>query len=199
LFKGAGKTSFLDIIAGKYKNGRVLGSVLVDGKVISSKRFALVSGFVDQEDMLIPTLTVRETLLFSANLRLPESVTRKEKWDIVEKTLDQLGILHIADSRIGGNGVRGLSGGEKRRVSIGIELVTSPSIILCDEPTSGLDSYNAHKIIEVCFSSKLNILDACKFSARFKQDCYIYNPSATLRYLYTFRRCSSPRKGTCCV
>lgn len=100
-------------------------------------------------------MTVRETLLFSANLRLPESVSPKEKHQIVDKALQSLGLSHIANSRIGGNGIRGISGGEKRRVSIGVELVTSPSIIFLDEPTSGsvtsnptgLDSYNAYMII----------------------------------------------------
>jgi ABC-type multidrug transport system ATPase subunit len=116
---------------------------------MSSKRFALVSGFVDQEELLVPSLTVRETLLFSANLRLPESVTRAEKHAIVDKTLNDLGISHIALSRIGGNDARGISGGEKRRVSIGIELVTSPSILLLDEPTSGLDSFNAKMLVQV--------------------------------------------------
>jgi ABC-type multidrug transport system ATPase subunit len=120
---------------------------------MSAKRFALVSGFVDQEEMLAPSLTVRETLLFSANLRLPESVTRLEKQSIVDATLEELGISHIAHSRIGGNGKRGISGGEKRRVSIGIELVTSPSILLLDEPTSGLDSYNAQMVVQVNYFS----------------------------------------------
>jgi ABC-type multidrug transport system ATPase subunit len=120
---------------------------------MSAKRFALVSGFVDQEEMLNPSLTVRETLLFSANLRLPESYTRMEKHAIVDRTLEELGISNIAHSRIGGNGVRGISGGEKRRVSIGIELVTSPSILLLDEPTSGLDSYNAQILVKVFYAA----------------------------------------------
>lgn len=117
--------------------GSVFGSVLVDGQNLPPKRFAQISGFVDQEELLIPSLTVRETLLFSAALRLPESISISKKRDIVEKTMSELGISHIAESRIGGNGVRGISGGEKRRVSIGIELVKSPSILLLDEPTSG--------------------------------------------------------------
>jgi ABC-type multidrug transport system ATPase subunit len=105
-------------------------------------------------------LTVRETLLFSANLRLPESATRAVKQSIVDMTLQELGISHIANSRIGGNGAGGISGGEKRRVSIGIELVTSPSILLLDEPTSGLDSFNALMLIQV--GSRFLILRHCR-------------------------------------
>lgn len=111
------------------------GEIRVNGKKLSQREFRSMIGFVDQEDLLLETLTVRETLLFSANLRLPESVTFVEKEKIVQRTLDSLGLTHVANSRIGGGGVRGISGGEKRRVSIGVELVTSPSVLFLDEPT----------------------------------------------------------------
>ena len=91
-----------------------------------------IVGFVDQEDLLMPTLTVRETLNFSAQLRLPESVPDLEKRQRVQEVLEELGLLHVADSKVGGNGVRGISGGERRRVSIGVELVTSPAILFLD-------------------------------------------------------------------
>ncbi|KAJ3205377.1 hypothetical protein HK099_000835 [Clydaea vesicula] len=145
---GAGKSTFLDILAGKKKSGKVFGDILINGKTMSSKKFRAISGYVDQEDLLIPNLTVKETLLFSANLRLPEGVTKLQKEKIVQETLDTLGLSHIENSKIGGNGVRGISGGEKRRVSIGVELVTSPSILFLDEPTSGLDSYNAMMVVK---------------------------------------------------
>lgn len=135
---GAGKSTFLDILAGKSKSGTLAGSVLVNGVKLNPSRFRLISGYVDQEDLLVANLTVRETLLFSANLRLPESVTSQEKENIVDSVLAELGLEHIADSRIGGGGVRGISGGEKRRVSIGMELVTSPGVLFLDEPTSGM-------------------------------------------------------------
>ncbi|KAJ3394693.1 hypothetical protein HDU84_006836 [Entophlyctis sp. JEL0112] len=101
----------------------------------------------------MPTLTVRETLMFSAQLRLPESVSRREKRARVEEVMATLGLTHVADVRVGGSGGggrsarRGISGGEKRRVSIGVELVTSPAVIVLDEPTSGLDSFNALAVI----------------------------------------------------
>jgi ABC-type multidrug transport system ATPase subunit len=83
----------------------------------------------------MPCLTVRETLLFSARLRLPESISIDEKRNRVEEVMANLGLTHVADSRIGGDGKRGISGGEKRRVSIGVELVTSPAVLYLDEPT----------------------------------------------------------------
>ncbi|KAJ1324436.1 putative ATP-dependent permease [Microdochium nivale] len=147
---GAGKTSFLDILARKNKRGATGGDFFVNGEKVSDVEFKSVTGFVDQEDTMLPTLTVHETILTSALLRLPKAMTRAAKeqrvWD-VEK---QLGIYHIRESLIGseeGQG-RGISGGEKRRVGIACELVTSPSILFLDEPTSGLDAYNAFNVIE---------------------------------------------------
>ncbi|KAJ3135389.1 hypothetical protein HK100_002751, partial [Physocladia obscura] len=144
---GAGKSTFLDILAGKTKSGTVTGSIQFDNVVVSPEIMRNVIGFVDQEDVLMPTLTVRETLMFSAQLRLPESVPTREKKKRVEEVMAALGLTHVADVRVGGHGKRGISGGEKRRVSIGVELVTSPAVIVLDEPTSGLDSYNALSVI----------------------------------------------------
>lgn len=105
---------------------------------------------------MIPTLTVRETLLFSANVRLPESTPAYEKNRIVDQTIKILGLSHITESKIGGNGIRGISGGEKRRVSIGVELVTSPSIIFLDEPTSGtcLNQSARARLLQCSFDHK---------------------------------------------
>ncbi|KAJ3192709.1 glutamine--fructose-6-phosphate transaminase (isomerizing) [Irineochytrium annulatum] len=144
---GAGKSTLLDILAMKSKRGKMTGTILVDGQELPRSSILPLIGFVDQEDLLMPTLTVRETLMFSATLRLPESVTPAEKAQRVNEIMNTLGILHIADHRVGGFGKRGISGGEKRRVSIGIELVTSPAVLLLDEPTSGLDSFNALSVI----------------------------------------------------
>ena len=94
----------------------------------------------------MPYLTVRETIAFSAHTRLPESMTHAAKEIIVNEILTTLRIQDIQHSKIGGNGIRGISGGEKRRVSIGVELVTSPTILFLDEPTSGLDSHAAHMV-----------------------------------------------------
>lgn len=149
---GAGKTSFLDLLARKNKSGHVMGDFIINGHMVSNSTFREVIGFVDQEDALMPTLTVYETILYSALLRLPADMTFGSKNLRVLETMSELGILHIKDSLIGQEGNRGISGGEKRRVSIACELVTSPSILFLDEPTSGLDSFNAYNVVE-CLSN----------------------------------------------
>lgn len=147
---GAGKTTFLDILARKNKRGQVNGEFYVNGEKVSDSVFKNVVGFVDQEDTMLPTLTVHETILNSALLRLPRDMGRAAKEQRVYEVEKELGIHHIRDSLIGseeGKG-RGISGGEKRRVGIACELVTSPSILFLDEPTSGLDAFNAFNVVE---------------------------------------------------
>ncbi|KAI7614935.1 hypothetical protein KC319_g19773, partial [Hortaea werneckii] len=147
---GAGKTSFLDILARKKKRGAVLGDFWLNGEKVSDDDFRSVIGFVDQDDTMLPTLTVHETILDSALLRLPKDMSVASKIQKAEDVERQLGIYHIRHQVIGseeGNG-RGISGGEKRRVGIACELVTSPSILFLDEPTSGLDAYNAFNVVE---------------------------------------------------
>jgi ABC-type multidrug transport system ATPase subunit len=147
---GAGKTTFLDILARKNKRGYVQGEAYINGEKVADDDFKKVIGFVDQEDTLLPTLTVHETIVDSARLRLPKDMSIASKLQRVEEVEKQLGIFHIRNQMIGseeGNG-RGISGGEKRRVGIACELVTSPSILFLDEPTSGLDAYNAFNVVE---------------------------------------------------
>ncbi|KAJ5175009.1 ABC transporter G family member [Penicillium canariense] len=147
---GAGKTTFLDLLARKNKRGAVHGNFYVNGEKVDDNDFKSIVGFVDQEDTMLPTLTVHETILTSALLRLPRDMTRAAKEQKVLDVEKQLGIYHIRDQLIGseeGKG-RGISGGEKRRVGIACELVTSPSILFLDEPTSGLDAYNAFNVVE---------------------------------------------------
>lgn len=147
---GAGKTTFLDILARKNKKGLTRGDFYVNGEKISDSDFRSVIGFVDQDDVMLPTLTVHETILDSARLRLPADMSLASKEQKVEDVEKQLGIYHIRDSVIGSEEVngRGISGGERRRVGIACELITSPSILFLDEPTSGLDAYNAFNVIE---------------------------------------------------
>ncbi|OKL56578.1 hypothetical protein UA08_08125 [Talaromyces atroroseus] len=147
---GAGKTTFLDILARKNKRGITQGDFYINGEKVSDNDFKSMIGFVDQEDTMLPTLTVHETILTSALLRLPKDMSYIAKEQRVTDVEKQLGIHHIKDQIIGseeGHG-RGISGGEKRRVGIACELVTSPSILFLDEPTSGLDAYNAFNVIE---------------------------------------------------
>ncbi|KAL8286472.1 hypothetical protein RQP46_004489 [Phenoliferia psychrophenolica] len=145
---GAGKSTFLDLLAKKSKKGTTQGEILVNGKQVGDAEYRRVVGFVDQEDTLMGTLTVYETVLCSALLRLPRDMSIADKKMRVLETMHELGILGIRDSRVGESGQRSISGGEKRRVSIACELVTSPSILFLDEPTSGLDSYNAFNVVE---------------------------------------------------
>ncbi|OCL15235.1 ATP-binding cassette sub-family G member 2 [Glonium stellatum] len=147
---GAGKTTFLDILARKNKRGTFSGEFYLNGEKVIDDEFRSVIGFVDQEDTMLPTLTVHETILDSALLRLPREMSRASKEQKVEDVEKQLGIYHIRHQTIGseeGSG-RGISGGEKRRVGIACELVTSPSILFLDEPTSGLDAFNAFNVVE---------------------------------------------------
>ena len=155
---GAGKTTFLDILARKNKRGVVEGDFYVNGEKVHDKEYRSVVGFVDQEDTMLPTLTVHETIMTSALLRLPRDMNISLKEQRVYEVEKQLGILAIKDQLIGseeGNG-RGVSGGEKRRVGIACELVTSPSILFLDEPTSGLDAYNAFNVVECLVSLAKN-------------------------------------------
>jgi ABC-type Mn2+/Zn2+ transport system ATPase subunit len=139
---GAGKTTFLDILARKNKRGTVDGDFYVNGEKVNDGEYRNVIGFVDQEDTMLPTLTVHETILTSALLRLPRGMSNVVKEQRVFEVEKQLGIYHIKDQLIGSEEGKGrdISGGEKRRVGIACELVTSPSILFLDEPTSGLVS-----------------------------------------------------------
>ncbi|KAH9034004.1 hypothetical protein EDB83DRAFT_2417076 [Lactarius deliciosus] len=147
---GAGKTTLIEILATKNKMGCTSGSVRFPGDPSREARTPRV-GFVPQQDVLPAMLTVSEALLFAARLRLPEYVTDAEKRQRVADVLEQLGLTHVRDSRIGGrtSHARGISGGEMRRVSIGLELVASPDVLILDEPTSGLDSVSAAKVTAV--------------------------------------------------
>ncbi|OMO92416.1 ABC transporter-like protein [Corchorus olitorius] len=152
---GAGKTTLLEILAGRIPPCKVSsGEVLVNGRPIDVKHFRRVSGYVTQDDALFPLLTVEETLMYSALLRLPGG--RKEASSRVKGLLKELGLEHIAGSRIGGGSNNGISGGERRRVSIGVDLVHDPAVILIDEPTSGLDSASALHVVTLLKSMAVN-------------------------------------------
>ena len=147
---GAGKTSLLNVLAGRVRTRgttRVDGSILLDNQSISGSALRKRIAYVMQQDILTPTQTVRESLWFSANLRLPSSYTKQQKHELVEKTLKDLGLEKCADTYIGDDMIRGVSGGEKKRTCVGIELIMKPKLIFLDEPTSGLDSYAAHNVV----------------------------------------------------
>ena len=133
---GCGKSSLLDILADRKDRSGLTGQVLMDGKVIGNdSKYRM--GYVVQDDIVSGTLSVRENLLFSANLRLPKNISYQEKNDIVQQVIIQLGLEKCADSKVGTEFVRGISGGERKRTNIGMELVLSPSVLFLDEPTTG--------------------------------------------------------------
>ncbi|GAA0173501.1 ATP-binding cassette [Lithospermum erythrorhizon] len=145
---GAGKSTFLDALAGRIARGSLEGSVRIDGKPVTTSYMKMISSYVMQDDQLFPMLTVFETFMFAAEVRLPPSISRAEKTKRVEELLDQLGLTSTAHTYIGDEGRRGVSGGERRRVSIGIDIIHKPSLLFLDEPTSGLDSTSAYSVVE---------------------------------------------------
>ncbi|KAF5469194.1 hypothetical protein F2P56_013286 [Juglans regia] len=145
---GAGKSTFLDALAGRIAQGSLEGSVRVDGKPVTTSYMKMVSSYVMQDDQLFPMLTVFETFMFAAEVRLPPSISRAEKKRRVYELLDQLGLQSATHTYIGDEGRRGVSGGERRRVSIGIDIIHKPSLLFLDEPTSGLDSTSAYSVVE---------------------------------------------------
>lgn len=142
---GSGKTTLLTALGGRLA-GRLSGKITYNGHPFSGA-IKRRTGFVAQDDVLYPHLTVTETLLFTALLRLPNSLSRDEKVHHVERVISELGLNRCRNSMIGGPLFRGISGGEKKRVSIGQEMLINPSLLLLDEPTSGLDSTTAQRIL----------------------------------------------------
>ncbi|GAB4848252.1 ATP-binding cassette sub- G member 5 [Ancistrocladus abbreviatus] len=142
---GAGKSSLLEVLAGKVTPQS--GSIFIDNKPIKRAQFGKISGYVTQKDTLFPLLTVEETLTFTARLRLRLSHT--ELSFRVKTLIQELGLSHVAATRVGDDRVRGISGGERRRVSIGVEVIHDPRVLILDEPTSGLDSTSALQIIDM--------------------------------------------------
>ncbi|KAL3686190.1 hypothetical protein R1sor_004212 [Riccia sorocarpa] len=145
---GSGKTTFLDALAGRIARQSLEGQIFVNKEPINQS-FQRISGYVMQDDALFPMLTVRETLLLSARLRLPSDMPLKEKKRRVELMIAQLGLESCASTRVGNEKYRGVSGGERRRVSIGADLIHDPPVIFLDEPTSGLDSTSALSVMQV--------------------------------------------------
>ncbi|XP_050265204.1 ABC transporter G family member 14 [Quercus robur] len=142
---GSGKTTLLTALGGRL-NGKLSGKITYNGQPFSGT-IKRRTGFVAQDDVLYPHLTVTETLFFTALLRLPNSLTQEEKAQHVENVITELGLTRCRNSMIGGPLFRGISGGEKKRVSIGQEMLINPSLLLLDEPTSGLDSTTAQRIL----------------------------------------------------
>jgi ATP-binding cassette subfamily G (WHITE) protein 2 len=144
---GSGKTTLMDLLCSRKSSGDIGGEILANGKPMNRHRMKRVAAYVLQDDVMMGALSVAETLTFAARLKLPEETPKPEIEARVQRVMNELGLSHIADSKIGTMFLRGISGGEKKRVAIGQELITDPSVLFLDEPTSGLDSSNAFNVV----------------------------------------------------
>ncbi|KAI3524542.1 hypothetical protein L1887_03200 [Cichorium endivia] len=140
---GAGKTTLMDVLAGRKTGGVIEGSIHISGYPKSQETFARVSGYCEQNDIHSPCLTVLESLLFSAWLRLPSDVDSKTQKVFVEEVMELVELTPLKGALVGLPGVDGLSTEQRKRLTIAVELVANPSIVFMDEPTSGLDARSA--------------------------------------------------------
>ncbi|KAG9121915.1 hypothetical protein FRC07_001937, partial [Ceratobasidium sp. 392] len=150
---GAGKSTLLQLLASRRLNPgfgakfSVQGEVLFNGRPIDRNSRSQVA-FVEQEDDYhLPALTVRETLRYAAILRLPRKMSRKHKIARAEEVMKMLGLDICADNLVGGELLKGISGGEKRRLSLAVQMINDPSVLIVDEPTSGLDALTANNVM----------------------------------------------------
>lgn len=161
---GSGKSTLLDTLAGRLGPNTVqTGNILLNGESKSTLSYG-IAGYVTQEDVLIGTLTVKESIQYSASLRLPDRTSRAEQKKIVESTIVDMGLYECQNTAVGNFFVRGLSGGEKRRLSIALQILTRPRLLFLDEPTSGLDSLFCCANIEE-FSQRWAYSHLCHSSA----------------------------------
>jgi len=170
---GSGKTSFLNVLGqrlGLSPGAKFTGTVKCNNIPLKKNDFGKFGAFVQQDDVLLETFTPEETLRFAAKLRT--NLKGKDLEDKVDDILNRLGLLECRHTMIGGTARKGISGGEKKRVSIGYELITDPTLLLCDEPTSGLDSSTSLKICKLlkkeAVESNLTII------------CTIHSPSSEI-------------------
>ncbi|GMH00027.1 hypothetical protein Nepgr_001866 [Nepenthes gracilis] len=145
---GSGKSTLLDALAGRLSANVVMtGDILLNGNKRRVDHGHIA--YVTQEDVMLGTLTVRETIRYSANLRLPPTLSKEEVDGIVEGTILEMGLQDCADRLIGNWHLRGVSGGEKKRLSIAIEILMRPQLLFLDEPTSGLDSAASFFVVQI--------------------------------------------------
>ena len=166
---GAGKTTLMDVLAARKSEGVITGEVKLNGQTLPVS-FQRTTGYCEQLDVHLPQATVREALEFSALLRQPRSLSEKEKLKYVDTIIDLLELEDIADAIIGEPGA-GLGVEQRKRLTIGVELVSRPSLLFLDEPTSGLDGQSSYVIVG--FLRKLAAAGQAIL-------CTIHQPSASL-------------------
>ncbi|CAG9854002.1 unnamed protein product [Phyllotreta striolata] len=162
---GAGKSTLLNILAG-YVTAGVKGSIKINGKPRDMKLFTKLSSYIMQEDLVQPRLSVRESMMVAANLKLSSTIGNKEKVDVVDEVIRLLGLEKCYDTK-----TEYLSGGQRRRLTVALELVNNPPIIFLDEPTTGLDNVSIKQCIELL--KKISRLDRTVI-------CTIHQPPASL-------------------
>ncbi|KAJ3410840.1 ATP-binding cassette sub- G member 1 [Chytridiales sp. JEL 0842] len=143
---GAGKTSLLNILSGETQQ-YVGGTMSVNSEPITGSQIKEISGFVFQDDVLLPTMTVKEAIQMSALLRLPSHMTPEERQQRVKEVVRSLTLDRALNTIIGDSQIKGVSGGERKRCAIAMEMITKPAIMFLDEPTSGLDSFTALSVM----------------------------------------------------
>ncbi|KAJ3146015.1 ATP-binding cassette sub- G member 1 [Geranomyces variabilis] len=146
---GAGKTSLLNVLAGQTDGGHTTGNIYTNKAKVTGDQMRKGSGFVFQDDVILPTMTTREAIAMSATLRLGDAVSQADKDRRVDEMLDLLNLRKCANTVIGSPTLKGVSGGERKRVAIAMELLIEPTILFLDEPTSGLDSFTAYSVINI--------------------------------------------------
>ncbi|KAI9696339.1 MAG: hypothetical protein M1820_008181 [Bogoriella megaspora] len=146
---GSGKTTLLNVLAQRQvaRGATVRNSLLVNGRQCSQRQFRKLSCYVEQEDALTGSLTVRETMDFAARLSLPSSIDKEERKLRIESLIRSFGLQRQSNTLVGTPIRKGISGGQKRRLSVASQLITSPRILFLDEPTSGLDSAASYEVI----------------------------------------------------
>ncbi|CAN1171836.1 ABC transporter G family member 28 [Linum perenne] len=168
---GAGKTTFLSALTGKAPGCHVSGMVLVNGKADPIQAYKKVIGFVPQDDIVHGNLTVEENLWFNASCRLSAKLPKPEKVLVVERVIESLGLQPVRDSLVGTVEKRGISGGQRKRVNVGMEMVMEPSLLILDEPTSGLDSSSSQLLLRALRREALEGVNICMV---------VHQPSYTL-------------------
>ncbi|XP_059289689.1 ABC transporter G family member 24-like isoform X2 [Lycium ferocissimum] len=168
---GAGKTTLLSALAGKAVGCTTSGSILINGKSEPICSYRKIIGFVPQDDIVHGNLTVEENLWFSARCRLSADLPKQDKVLIVERVIDFLGLQSVRGSLVGTVENRGISGGQRKRVNVGLELVMEPSLLFLDEPTSGLDSSSSQLLLRALRREALEGVNICMV---------VHQPSYTL-------------------
>jgi ABC-type multidrug transport system ATPase subunit len=146
---GSGKTTFLDVLAGRKSSGSLSGTIRYGGLPPSRSLLRRATGYVEQFDTLVDCLSCYEMLLYTAQLKRPRSESISAKQAAVTQLLGKLSLAGCESSTIGNPLKRGISGGQAKRLNIGIALITDPRVLFLDEPTSGLDSFTANEVMRV--------------------------------------------------